>query len=216
VPGSVRIRYNATAVRPNVENPFYGFGEILWQHDGGSYLAQVDAGLTIFGLRRKLRSVKSVGKLTVDGLRPDRFSDSAGTEVAAHFDRTKGQVIFSANTPSATLEEGHQDQATIFLQLASMLQGQPERYPPGTVLGFPVVGPRALETWQFKIGALETLQLPGGTVQALKVDKAPAHAFDSRVEIWLAPGQAHVPVRIRSYERNGDVIDLQWSGSGPP
>jgi hypothetical protein len=46
------------------------------------------------------RSQTSAGQLGTTGLLPTRFGDQFRQEQAAHFDRVKGLLIYSANTPS--------------------------------------------------------------------------------------------------------------------
>ncbi|MEI6197677.1 MAG: hypothetical protein WCS42_25465, partial [Verrucomicrobiota bacterium] len=72
--------------------------------------------------------------VTVLGLEPTRFGDKVRSEVAAHFDREKNKVTFSANTPDVPLLPGAQDQLSILLQLAAMLGAEPHRFPQGTTL----------------------------------------------------------------------------------
>jgi hypothetical protein len=69
------------------------------------------------------------------------------------------------------------------------------------------------------MGTMETLELPGGTVQALKLTRNPRQPYDQQVDIWLAPTLGYLPARIRILESNGDFIDQQWQASepvGPP
>ena len=51
-------------------------------------------------------------------------------------DRSKGKVTFSANTPDVAMLPGAQDQLSIFMHVASMIGGDPRRFPPGTELSF--------------------------------------------------------------------------------
>jgi hypothetical protein len=34
-----------------------------------------------------------------------------------------------------------------------------------------------------------------------------------KVELWLAPGAAYAPVRLRLTQPNGDWVDQQWSST---
>lgn len=209
VPGSVRLKFNATGQRQRLE--YQALGEMLWTHDGKNYEARL--GLTAWPMSRTL---VSTGRMTADGLAPERFSDKFRSELAAHFDRDKARVTFSANTPDATLLPGAQDQLSVFMQLAAMLAGEPAKYPAGTQINVQTVGPRSAEPWVFEVEGEETLSLPGGHQQTRKLVRSPRKDFDQRVEIWLAPALAWLPARIRITQPNGDYIDQQWRSTSSP
>jgi hypothetical protein len=187
-------------------------GELLWQNDGKNYNARLE--FTHFLLGSRIQTSK--GQLGPQGLEPLRFGDKVRSEVAAHFDRAAATVTFSANTPDVPLTPGLQDQLSAILQLSGMLAGEPERYPAGTELPVQAVGPRSLETWVFTVGNSEKLSMPGGDLQAIKLSRPPTGPYSNRADIWFAPAQGYLPVRIRLTEANGDVADNLWRGTQPP
>ena len=184
---------------------YHATSELHWKHDNARYDAYFEVGAFLMGSRKRT----STGNITAQGLEPLRFSDKSRSEQAAHFEREQGKVIFSANTPEAPLQAGAQDQLSLFLQLTAMLAGDPQRYPLGTTISLPVVGPREADVWRFLIDSEETLQLPQGPVTALKMTRAPRKDYDQRVELWFAPSMAYLPVRIKITQTNGDFIDQQ-------
>jgi hypothetical protein len=211
VPGSLRLSYSVSGLQG--QQPLSGVtAELLWQHDGQQYEAQLSYRL-LFGT---LRSQRSQGRITPQGLAPDRFSDKRRSEVAAHFDRSRARITFSANTPDVPLLVGAQDRLSVFLQLAALLAGQPGGYPPGTSIPLQTVGPRDADVWTFTVGALENLNLPAGAMGAVHLVREPRRPFDQRVEVWLAPELAYLPVRIRVTESNGDSADQQLRSSSAP
>jgi hypothetical protein len=209
-PGSVRLKYDVKIEYKGIPVTFNG--ELLWLHDGKAYDARMEISLGLMGSIVQT----SKGQLSAQGLEPARFGDKRRSEVAAHFERSKGAVVFSANTPDATLLPGAQDQLSVFMQLASMLGGAPNRFVEGVQIPFQAVGPRSSESWTFVVGPLETLALPGGTIKALKLSRPPANEYSPRAEVWLAPELAYMPVRIRLTEANGDIVDQQWSSTQKP
>jgi hypothetical protein len=210
LPGSVRLKYD---IKGEVKGfPYFANGELLWLHDGKAYEARLEISHFLLGSRVQT----SKGQLGVQGLEPVRFGDKVRSEVAAHFERSKGKVSFSANTPDAPLLPGAQDQLSVFVQLSAMLGGEPNRFVPGTDIPFQAVGPRSSEMWVFKVGDLEKLSLPGGEVQAVHLSRAPAGEYDPRVEVWLAPTMAYLPVRIRLTQGNGDFVEQQWRDTQKP
>jgi hypothetical protein len=203
IPGSVRLRYSITGEVKRL--PYSARAELLWQHDGSAYDARYEVGAFLMGSRTQT----SAGRITPEGLAPTRFADKSRSEVAAHFERDKGKVVFSANTPDAPLLAGAQDQLSILLQLGAMLAGDPARYPPGTNLTIQTIGPREADAWLFTVGAEETLSLPAGEIRALKLTRNPRHDYDRRMELWLAPAIGYLPARVRLTQSNGDVVDQQ-------
>ncbi|MDD2925990.1 DUF3108 domain-containing protein [Rhodoferax sp.] len=204
--GSTRLLYKIQANK----FPYNLNGELLWRHLGTSYNARLS--FSAFG---QSRSQTSRGQITDVGLAPERFSDKYRSEVAAHFNYTQGKVTFSANTPDAPLLVGAQDRLSVLLQLGALVASEPERYGPGTTLTVQTVGPRDADLWLFTFEGSETLELPGGTLQGLKLVRNPRQPYDQKVEVWLAPQLGYLPARIRITETNGDSIDQQWSATQP-
>jgi hypothetical protein len=210
VPGSTRLKYDiAGEVR---QLTYSARGDLLWRHDGSNYEARLEVGAFLLGSRVQT----SRGQITPEGLAPKRFSDKVRSEVAAHFERDKGKIIFSANTPEVALLPGAQDHLSVFMQLASLLAGEPARYPVGSAIELQAVGPRDAALWRFTVDGPETLQLPGGEQATLKLTRAPGQSYDLKVELWLAPALGMLPARIRLTQDNGDFIDQQWRATETP
>jgi hypothetical protein len=207
VPGSVRLHYKVDLQARGLA--LQGAGELAWRHDGESYEAKLEFRAP-FGSPRTQRST---GRLTPEGLAPLRFSEKGRSEEAAHFERDKGKVSFSSNRPDVPLLPGAQDRLSVFLQLGAMIAGEPAKFPPGTAVTLQTAGTRDAEPWVFMVEGEEQLVLPGGNVGALKLTRSPRKEFDTKVELWLAPGMAYVPVRLRLTQPNGDSLDQQWSST---
>jgi hypothetical protein len=181
--------------------------EMLWLHDGAQYSARLE--ISAWGFR--VRTWTSKGALDEGGLQPLRFGDKPrGAELATHFQRDKGIISFSANNPDVPLQAGAQDKLSAILQLSALVGGAPERYNAGNSIRFQAADAHNAELWDFQVGALEALELPGGPKQALKLSKAPTREFDQRIEVWLAPDMHYLPVRLRITEANGAFADLLW------
>ncbi len=210
LPGSTRLRYKVHGVIKGFN--YYVNGELLWLHDGKTYDARLEISHFLLGSRVQT----SKGQVTLDGLEPLRFGDKVRSEVAAHFERQKGRVSFSANTPDAALQALAQDQLSIFMQLAAMFAGDPNRIKPGMPLPFQAVGPRSSENWVFQVGKPEILKLDAGPVPAVGLLRERTGEYDTRVELWLAPQLDYLPARIRLTQSNGDEVDMQWISSQKP
>jgi hypothetical protein len=204
IPGSVRLAFAATAQVG--AQPMSGvFGELVWMQDAERY----DAQLSLTFLFKTLRRWTSTGAIGKTGIEPLRFSDKRKTEVASHFARDQGLVIFSNNTPSETLLAGAQDRLSVLMQLGALLAGDPLRYPPGSVIAVQTVGPRDAEIWTFNVGEEEQLSVPAGNFAVRKLTRNPRLPFDDKVEVWLAPELGYLPVRLKLTQAGGDFADMQ-------
>lgn len=202
IPGSVRLKYTLTGEAK--QQTYHAMGELLWLQDGKTYDARLEYSAFLIGSRVRTSS----GKLSERGLEPTRFSDKwRKRDLAAHFERDKGIVSFSANTPSAPLLPDAQDQLSVLLQLSAMVAGDPARFGAGASVTLPVVGPRDADVWTFTIQGEELSYLPYDNLQTLKLTRNPRKEFDQKVEAWLAPSLAYMPVRVRITQPNGDFVD---------
>ena len=187
-------------------------GDLQWKQDGKTYEARMEVSHFLLGSRVQT----SRGDLGATGLEPVRFGDKVRSERAAHFERSKGKVTFSANSPDAPLVSGTQDQLSTLLQLGAMLGGAPGNFPEGTIIPFESVGPTSVESWVFKVGPQEKLNLPGGQVSAIKLVREAVGDYGTRGEVWLAPSMGYLPVRIRLIEPNGNFVDQKWLDTVAP
>jgi hypothetical protein len=206
LPGSIKLAYNIESNK----FPFSLHGELLWQLSDTTYQARLS-----FGAFGQSRVQTSRGLIGPNGLAPERFSDKYRSEVAAHFNQERGIVTFSANTPDAKLQTGAQDRLSILVQLAALVASAPDRYPPGTSLSVQTIGPREADVWLFTFGDVDQLELPGGPVLAIKVERKPRQMYDQKVELWLASNLSYLPARIRITDSNGDYFDRKWVSSHP-
>lgn len=184
----------------------HGKAELLWQHDGNQYQAQLE--LSGDGMRSRIQ--RSNGLITAQGLAPLRFSDKTRSEQAVHFERESGKLTFSSNRPEAALELGAQDRLSVMIQLGAMLAAEPSKFTPGDSIVVQTASAREALPWVFVIEGTEQLQLPGGEMMALKLSREPLGPYDSKLELWLAPAAAYAPVRLRLTQPNGDWVDQQW------
>lgn len=210
-PPAVRLNYELEGF---ISSPYTGNAELLWQRDGTAYTSQLI--IRKFGL--PLQTWTSTGTVGSQGLVPQRFvSKRLGKdEVSAYFGKPAGKISFSANTPEAVLEAGAQDQLSVFMQLASVLAGEPQQWVAGKSIAFQAVGDRYAERWTFKAGALEPIKVPGGTFPAIKLTHEPTAERSQKLELWYVPSVGYLPLRIRITESNGDFLDLLWADSQKP
>ncbi len=210
IPGSVRFVYTMTGRSKGMD--YNAAAELSWHQDGQNYEATMSVSALFLGAR----SMSSSGRLTADGLAPTRFSDKSRGERATHFDADKGKITFSANTPDAPWLRGAQDRVSVFLQLASLMAGDPGKYPPGSTVALYTAGPREVDTWTFTVEGPEKLSLPMGDVETVKLRRKPQRDYDQAIEVWLAPSLDWLPVRNRITQHNGDFVDQQLRVAARP
>lgn len=210
LPASVDMGYQVTG---NVKGlTYHAKGELRWHHNASSYETQMMVRTLLFGSR----GMSSQGQLGPEGLMPTRFEDKARSDVAAHFEPGKGQISFSANTPSVPWVKGGQDRASVLIQLGAMLAGNPAAFPAGARIALYTVGPRDADTWTFRVEGAEVLSLPFGELATLKLSRQLRHEHDKKLEVWYAPSLGYLPVRNKVSEDNGDFVDQQLSTLSRP
>ncbi len=214
VPEAVRLEYRIEGKTKGIG--FSGKGHLLWQPGVGGDPNAYEAKLVVSHLLLGSRSQTSQGRLTRHGLAPVRFADKSRSEQAAHFVRDQGQIVFSANSPPVPLLPGAQDRLSVVLQISGLLAGNPKAYPAGRVLAIQTAGTKDAEVWQFKVVGDDTLDLPDGAMQALKLVRQPRHAYDQQIELWFAEKLAFLPVRIKWSQVGGNLVDQTWESSGSP
>ncbi len=200
-PQPVKFQYDVVGESKGLR--FNASGELLWQHDSVNYQMKLDISHMLLGSRIQT----SVGQLGPQGLQPKRFGEKNKQELAAHFEREKGQVVFSANSTPQTLQVAAQDRLSLFAQLAALLAGSPELRQPGQQLSFQIVSSKSAELWSFQVADSELLNLPAGKLTALKVSRLPLQNHDQTADMWLAPAHGYLPVKVRIAQSNGDVFE---------
>jgi hypothetical protein len=208
VPEPARMHYEVTVHTHGVA--LSGRAQLDWRHDGQAYEATLEISGPA-GFNR--RTQRSTGRITDEGLAPGYFSDKSRSEQATHFDREKGRIVFSNNRPQAAIADGMQDRLSVVVQLSMLIGGQPARFTPGTQIAIPTASTREAEDWIFSVEGEEDLDLPGGPVRALKLQRAPRRQYDQKLELWLAPRMDYAPVRLRLTNPDGGAVDQRWSAT---
>ena len=210
LPASAQLAYKMTGTAKGLN--YHANAELGWLNHGSHYEARMSVSALFLGSR----SLTSQGQLSPDGLAPVRFSDKSRSEVAAHFEADKGQISFSANTPSAPWIKGSQDRVSVFFQLGGMLAGNPQAFPVGSRIVVYTVGPRDADTWTFLVEAEENIELPFGNLSTVKLTRQSRREYDQKVEIWFAPALGFLPVRNKITQHSGDFVDQQLSALTRP
>lgn len=218
----------ATADHPSVKRPFNpppsadlayiikarhsgitldGSALVQWQADEGKYQLSVESRAMLLG---KIQSSSSAGAIDAYGLVPatateKRFRKSATTVT---FNRDSGMLSFSASEQTYPLKGGEQDRASITWQLVGNARAAAKKFRTGSNWPYFVAGRSEAHPWNFKVGKIEKIATPLGTVDAVKVARLlPTGSDEQQLDIWLAPSLEWYPVKIRFAEADGEFIE---------
>jgi hypothetical protein len=209
VPPSALLSYRLSGQEKGIN--YQASGELRWQRNDSAYAMSLSVKAFLLGSRHW----RSVGQINSTGLAPTRFSDSWRSERAAHFDRPNQRIVFSSNAPTAPLQPGAQDQVSLYAQLAAAMAQSGQRMTPGTRLQVQTATVRDALPWLLTLEKLETLQVDGKSLQAVKWVCQPRNRFDAQVEFWVTAAYDWLPARIRITQVSGNFIDLQLTGRVP-
>jgi len=209
-PAPVLLNYGLSGTSKGVR--YTANASISWKQQDNSYQLRHEIQAFLFGKR----SQTSAGQMGATGLLPTRFGDQFRQEQAAHFDRAKGVLIYSANTPSQAIEEGAQDRVSLFVQLAGAMAGTPDLRNAGQQLSFQVVSAKQAEVWTFAVLGNEKIASPLGDLDSLKLHRVTRNEYDQKIDMWLSPAHGYLPARIRITLANGDLIEETLKSAAKP
>lgn len=187
--------------------------EFLWKYENDHYEVSLGGGAFVAAFNKwALQSKGSVGS---SGLSPDSFTATRrdGTKSVSYFDKTHNRVVFGTpGHPSKPLLPGAQNDISAAMQLAAMFYGEPQRYQIGDRIVMPVVRRTDAQVWVFNVDAFETVELPAGLTQTVKLTRSPRSKFDTTVSVWLAPEHQYLPVRLLFVNGPDQSVDVLWKG----
>ncbi len=182
-----------------------GRSEQSWRIEGTTYrltsLSETTGLLSVF-LPYQFAYV-SEGMIAPEGFRPRRFTSRRGRggarQAAAEFDWANGKIVLGPLGAARTLAlpGGTQDLLSFIFQLAR------EPIPPGQRMMVITAGHK-LDTYVLDIGAEEPIELPIGTVRTVPIRQVSAPG-EEHMELWLAADPPRLPVRIRFFDRGGNL-----------
>lgn len=211
LPPSSELKYES--FYNGVQNPT---GTIHWTTDGSSYRMVVSIPLPFVGTYAYI----SEGRVDAFGLAPVRYTEQhgrRGTDVTT-FDREaadgKPHASFTRTPSNVDFPAGAQDRFSMFMQLSSLVRGNPARYTPGVTREFFVLDNDSGETWPIETVGDDTVRTNQGFVPARHFTRLPRREGDRRkVDVWLAPSLGWLPIRFLQTEPDGTQIELRFAGS---
>ena len=185
------------------------------QHDGERYRMRTEGraeGLTAL-IYSGVLTQSSVGRVTQDGLQPERYTEQRGkrAERWAAVDYAQREVSFSGGE-RVPLVDGAQDRLSVLLQLSLLARTQPERFAAGRMVEMNEMSLRDIERARYESLGDEVLETERGALRTVHLARRePRREGDPSIEVWLGYDHHFVPVRIRITDVGGRVLDqLFW------
>ena len=151
------------------------------------------------------------GRLGPNGFIPERYAHQGPrrSEVTV-FDYEKQEIRYESLKDPLPLLNGIQDRLTFMIQLAWLLQTDPDRFTLGQTVSLPLAGRNKVEEVDFVVLSDADLALPGGLlVPALHLSSSrQTSRYSVQIDIWMDRTDRLLPVRIRFEEARGAVLDL--------
>jgi hypothetical protein len=183
-------------------------GEALlsWSLGPSGYRIRVEAGIRVVFARVNLLTLTSEGTLGEEGFVPTLMTEKRRGRAltATHFNRKDGSLTFSASQAKYALLPGTQDKASLPLQLAAIARGDPKQLSGNIDI---LVGEdRDASVFSFVVAGQEQIDTRLGRIATWHLVRPPKPgSYNSRLELWLAPGYGWYPVQIRNVEASGAV-----------
>ncbi|HLT64386.1 MAG TPA: DUF3108 domain-containing protein [Pseudohongiella sp.] len=207
-PSSYEALYEARAV---------GMRSTAWRRltrsDDGSY--QLEHGLSA--------SVLGANLITVEESSRFRWDEGGAVPLEYHYKqsgvrRRSEQVVFDYEQGlalmkredrenSVALEQRILDDLSFSAQLSADLLADPSLQATDTVLSYPIVDARRLETHEYRVMGQETISTGAGELEAIKLERIRDAGSDRSTVLWLAPANQFTLARLMQIE-NGSTMEL--------
>jgi len=194
-PPSARLSYTVRASSPDGATAAGGQAQLTWTNEGTRYGLQMNG---VLGERR------SEGDVDDAGVAPLRAVEPLGAGSATtRFERDAGQIVAGGANTAHRLLQGSQDLASLLLQLSGM--GLADAAQMKGILEFWVGGAEGARIERFEVLGREPLATGAGTLATVHLARLndPDAVDAPRLEIWLAPQHAWLPVQLRLSRLDG-------------
>jgi hypothetical protein len=180
-----------------------------WSIDKDSYhLTSFSETTGLVGLFKPYQFAYAAdGRVEQGSLRPESFTVQRGpdgkNQATARFDWSSGELTFGSigDMRTSPLNGNSYDFLTLFYQLPRM------GLAPGRLQVSITTGTKFLGA-ELEIGTEEILELPIGAVRTIPIKQVRVPGKES-IEVWLAPEERYLPVRIRFLNEKGKMTAEQ-------
>ena len=140
------------------------------------------------------------------GIAPLQASEAgpAGGAQLTRFNREARQIDQGPLAASAPLRLGSQDRASVLMQLAGIGLAEPEQMQ--DTIDIVVAGTGSVRVVRWQVAGSEELETAAGVLATVRLVQL-APAGEARVEVWLAPQRAWLPVQLRVTGPDGTVAN---------
>lgn len=213
-PPSFRLAYDVQASRGMLG--MTGENELRFERDGARYtLVSETTAAPLYSARQASR-----GTVAAHGLVPHEYAESRTrrAETRVNFDWAAGEVALGAAGTRVPAPPRLQDRLTLLLEVGRLAPARS-----AAPLEITVAGVRRVEPYLFTTGMRETIDVPAGRFETLRIARVaerPAgsdgkndgksdggNEREDRLELWLAPSLCGLPVRLRYRDEHGLVIE---------
>lgn len=195
-----------------------GHAELHWHREATNYQLRLTASLQNGpgDSGAPLLQWSSRGGFDAAGLAPARFTERRARRgmQAANFERrtdtAQATIRYSGPSIEHELPAGAQDRLSWMLQIAAIVQAHGGALARGDAITMFVSGARGdADIWRFDVAGPQEVEIAGASLVTLKLVREPRKLYDTRVEVWLDPANAHLPVRVRlATSRYLDALEL--------
>ncbi len=213
IPSSIEMRLDVTHTKVN-DTPTRGVATLSWQVYNNRYNLKLEVGVNLLVTTFNLYTLSSEGDIGEFGLMPGTSTDERKTKAATaiHFNHFAKTITFSASNKTVPMQNGAQDAVSLLLQLAAMGNGNPAQFTAGREFSVQVAEGRDASDFLFQIIGEEEIEsklvADGVKLKAIHIVRPPRPgAYNSKLDIWLAPSLNWYPVQIRNTESNGTVTN---------
>jgi hypothetical protein len=179
---------------------------LSWRVTPSGYRVKVEAGIRVVFAHVNLLTLTSEGTVGDEGFVPTLMTEKrrGRAMTATHFNRQEGTLTFSASSLKYPLVPGAQDKASVPLQLTAIARGDSKQLSGNIDI---LVGEdRDASVFTFTVAGQEQIDTPLGRIATWHFVRPPKPgSYNSRLELWLAPGHGWYPVQIRNVEASGAV-----------
>ena len=213
MPGRYRVRLPAPVlltydlVRQPARGPSApaGTARLAWRTDGDRYVLDIDGALG------RLHSEGASGDA---GIAPRRALEQTDAgPLVTEFDGDGHRVLFRATGTESPDNVGIQDRASVLMQLAGIGLAEPDQV--RDTIDVVVAGARDLRIARFRVMGSEDVATGAGTFATWHLAELAAPGM-ARLDVWLAPGQGWLPVRLRVEDAAGSATQtLSTVGPAP-
>jgi hypothetical protein len=201
-PPSTRLTY---ALGGYFRGDLHGSAQVEWRRDGAHYQVEVSTDLLI----ASTRSV-SDGHIGADGLAPESYDEVVhlGPSTRLQHVRLDPDIIQLTTGKEVPRPPRVQDAASQFVQFIYLFSVHPEWLEPGNVIEMPLALPKRVGTWLYDVHEPETLYLPFGNVEAIRLSPRPESLRPNEiaVEMWIVPTLQYLPAQVQMTQGESRIL----------